>query len=341
MSRLAAQTKRTEQTGQIKPPELSGRAPAAAPLAARALDWDDLRYFLAVVAAGSLSAAARALHVNTTTVLRRIAALERALEARLFARQRSGYHLTADGARLLESLEPVDKHLSSLARDFRARQRDRKGVVRLGLGETLVQTLLAPAAARLAAQAPDILLELVPDSSLKGPARAPRVLTPLRDLDLALRLARPMSGDMLMRKLGDMGYGLYAAPRLAAAYRGTLSGQPVIGFGEGEEPLGPVWWLERQTRAANLIVRSSSVSARLAAACAGLGYAVLPCCIGDARRDLVRLTQNAQPGALEIWLLARTDMARLAHVRAVMDVLIAESAAAAERLRGAPLLADG
>ena len=48
------------------------------------LDWDDLRFFLAVAAAGSLSAAARELNVNTTTVLRRIGNLEAALEARLF-----------------------------------------------------------------------------------------------------------------------------------------------------------------------------------------------------------------------------------------------------------------
>jgi len=330
-------------TRQLHPvaQKLAPQAPAQDDAAARALDWDELRYFLAVVAAGSLSGAARTLAVNTTTVLRRIASLEEALEARLFERQRSGYHLTQAGARLLEHLEPVDKHLSSLARDFRSQQRDRKGVVRLGSGEVLVEALLAPAATRLAARAPDVLLDLVPDSSLKGPGEAPRVFTPLRDVDLALRLARPASGDMLMRKLGDLVYGVYATPALAAGYDGTLAGQPVIGFGEGEAALGPVWWLERHARAANMVLRSSSAAARLAAACAGLGYAVLPCCLGDARRDLVRLTKAAAPGALEIWLLARTDMARLAHVRAVMDALIAQTAAAAGRLRGTPLLADG
>src|SRR5210317_1395216 len=73
----------------------------------RHMDWDDLRFFLAVASAGSLSAAARALNVNTTTVLRRIANLEQALDARLFERLRSGYELTPDGTRLLETLGPV------------------------------------------------------------------------------------------------------------------------------------------------------------------------------------------------------------------------------------------
>ena len=306
----------------------------------RALDWDDLRYFLAVVAAGSLSAAARALYVNTTTVLRRIASLERVLGARLFQRTRTGYHLTRDGARLLESLEPVDKHLSSLARDFHA-AKPRQGLVRLGAGETLVQALMPAVLRRLVRHAPDVLLELVSDPSLKGPGAAPRVLTPLRNVDLALRLARPMSGDMLMRKLGDLPYGLYASPKLAARYQGSLSGQPVIAFGEGEEPLGPVWWLERQAREAHFVFRSSSAAARLAAACAGLGFAVLPACLGDVRRELTRLSCRSSPGALEIWLLARTDMARLAHVRAVMDALVAEASQGAEKMRGAARLADG
>jgi len=84
------------------------------------MNWDDLRYFLAVVAAGSLSGAASQLGVNTTTVLRRVASLEGDLGARLFDRERTGYKVTAAGERLLRALEPVDQRLSSLARDFAA-----------------------------------------------------------------------------------------------------------------------------------------------------------------------------------------------------------------------------
>ena len=94
----------------------------------KGLDWDDLRFFLAVAATGSLSAAARELNVNTTTVLRRIGNLEDALDARLFERLRSGYALTQDGTRLLQSLEPVDNSLSSLQRDFQADSGDVRGL---------------------------------------------------------------------------------------------------------------------------------------------------------------------------------------------------------------------
>src|SRR5690606_10345070 len=64
---------------------------------ANADNWDDLRVFLAVARAGSLSGAARSLGVNHSTVFRRIGAFERALEVRLFDRLPGGYVLTAAG----------------------------------------------------------------------------------------------------------------------------------------------------------------------------------------------------------------------------------------------------
>ena len=165
----------------------------------RDLDWDDLRFFLAVAAAGSLSAAARELNVNTTTVLRRIGNLEEALEARLFERLRSGYTLTQDGTRLLQSLEPVDTSLSSLQRDFQADSGAYGGIVRLSASDVVAGGLIGPAVPEFLKSAPDIALDIITDPSLSGPGGAPRVMNVLRDVDIALRLARPTQGDMLAR----------------------------------------------------------------------------------------------------------------------------------------------
>ena len=212
----------------------------------RVADWDDYRFFLAVSAAGSLSAAARALRVNTTTVLRRIGHLEQSLDVRLFERLRSGYALTNEGARLLQALDPVDQRLSALERDFQSGKADEKGVIRLGLNTMLAAKLVAPALARFNAASPDIIMDMVIDHGLSGPGAAPRVLNHLRDVDVALRLARPTQGDMLVRKLGDLAYGLYAsqgylAAQAAEVSASDLSGHNIIGFLENEMPVGPVW----------------------------------------------------------------------------------------------------
>ena len=180
----------------------------------KGLDWDDLRYFLAVAATGSLSAAARELNVNTTTVLRRIGNLEEALDARLFERLRSGYALTQDGTRLLHSLEPVDNSLSSLQRDFQAGSGNVRGVVRLSASEVVAGGLLGPLLQNFQEKSPDVALDIITDPSISGPGAAPRVMNALRDVDIALRLARPTQGDMLVRKLTDVAYGLYAVQQL-------------------------------------------------------------------------------------------------------------------------------
>src|SRR5260370_30511299 len=59
------------------------------------IDWDDVRYFLAVARGGSVRAAADRLGVNHSTVLRRIAQLEKHLGAQMFDKLPSGYRLTA------------------------------------------------------------------------------------------------------------------------------------------------------------------------------------------------------------------------------------------------------
>ena len=65
------------------------------------MNWNDLKYFLAVARAGSLSGAAEALETTASTASRRIDALEAAIKTRLFVRLPGGYHLTDEGARLL------------------------------------------------------------------------------------------------------------------------------------------------------------------------------------------------------------------------------------------------
>lgn len=305
----------------------------------RVADWDDYRFFLAVSAAGSLSAAARALRVNTTTVLRRIGHLEQSLDVRLFERLRSGYALTNEGARLLQVLDPVDQRLSALERDFQSGKADEKGVIRLGLNTMLAAKLVAPALARFNAASPDIIMDMVIDHGLSGPGAAPRVLNHLRDVDVALRLARPTQGDMLVRKLGDLAYGLYAsqgylAAQAAEVSASDLSGHNIIGFLENEMPVGPVWWMSRMERTGDVVMRASCSETRQVAVASGLGVGALPVIAADADPTLVQILPPSTIGMLELWLLVRSDMAKMPKIRQVMDFLVSEVRNNNERLQG-------
>lgn len=293
------------------------------------LDWDDYRFFIAVATAGSLSSAARQLHVNTTTVLRRIANLEAGLSLRLFERRRSGYSLTADGAQLMQALGPVEQRLTSLSRDLRAGRDDTRQIVKLAAGPTLANEILAPAWPRFVAGFPSVRLDIVPESpGLAGPTGRS---SHLHDVDLALQLVRPTQGDMLVRKLGDLSYGLYAHHRYLEEYgelRSDLAGHRLIGFLETDAPLGPVWWMSRMERAGDVIARSAIADVRARAVAAGLGLAALPDLVARHYAGLTRLTPQTPLAGLEIWLLARNDMVKMPHIRRVMDFVIDEVKAA-------------
>ncbi|EJW21597.1 hypothetical protein IMCC14465_13930 [alpha proteobacterium IMCC14465] len=294
----------------------------------RRLDWDDLRFFLSVASNGTLSAAARELTVNTTTVLRRIASLEEALSARLFDRMRSGYHLTQEGLVLQELLGPVDQRLSSLQRDFQAAHAGAKGRVKVSAAETITDAVLAGGMPEFADNYPDIEVSLMHEiPQLQGISA---LNAGLRDVDLAIRTARPTQGDMLVRKLGDLAFGLYAhKDRAATLNEGVeitspeaLADEPLIGFDEEALPTGPVWFLSRVEKSMKLVTRAAGDRARLQMVKENLGVSALPCIIADIDPELQKIAGSEMVGSLELWLLARRDLAQFPHVRTVMDFVI-------------------
>jgi DNA-binding transcriptional LysR family regulator len=252
---------------------------------------------------------------------------------------RSGYELTPDGTRLLETLGPVDQRLTSLHRDFKAGSENYRGVVRVSTSEMIGGSLLGPAVARFTAQMPDVALDVVTEARVTSASSAPRVMNGLRDVDIALRLERPTQGDMLVRKLADIGYGLYAHDDYVKSHgpvptSGDLAGHNIIGFSEEDRPFGPIWWLSRAERAGNVVMRSGSPMTRAGAVQTGSGLAALPCFYAQNLPNVQCLAGPELLGALELWLLTRSDLARLGHVRAVMDFLIAEVQGNARLLAG-------
>src|SRR5436309_8694297 len=103
-----------------------------------ALDWEDIRYFVALARYGTLSATARGLRVNHATVARRVASLETRLGRPLFNRGADGYALTAQGKAVLEEARRMDDAaLSVLSRLDAATELS--GMVRLTAGRVLAE----------------------------------------------------------------------------------------------------------------------------------------------------------------------------------------------------------
>lgn len=283
------------------------------------LDWDDLRYFLAIHRAGTLAKAAAELSINATTVGRRLTNLEERVEARLFDRTPDGYVLTLTGRDLLPRAERMEVEALGVARDITGRDQRAVGSVRLSGTEMIVTRFIAPHLPRFREQYPEITLELECTNRMVSLSR--------READVALRLSRPREENVITRKLASVPLALYAARSYLDAHgpppdpESSLRGHTVLLFAATRMFALENEWLSARLDAAQVSLRADSVSSLYAATVAGAGIALLPRAVADLDAQLVRLDTRSAPEPRTIWQTVHADLQRSARVRAVLAFL--------------------
>lgn len=296
---------------------------------APALDWDDLRYVLAVARHGSLLSAARALAVEHTTVGRRVASAERALQTTLFARHQTGLTLTGDGERLLSALTRVEDAIAAAERQAHAVDTSMVGEVVVTAPESFGIGWLAPRLAAFAAHHPGLHVVLEPSGAVKDLSR--------REAEVALRTFRTRDPAIVARRACDIGYALYASraflARAPVRRARDLADRPLLA---GPESDREARWLRALT--GDVAPRFTCVVAvaLVAAARAGAGVAVLPRFLGDAEPELVEVAlPDAPPAPYDtLWLTVHKDLRATPRVRAVKEFLVDTLAKEASALRG-------
>jgi DNA-binding transcriptional LysR family regulator len=144
------------------------------------IDWDDVRYFLAVARGGSVRAAAEHLGVNHATVLRRIAQLEERLGAQMFEKLPSGYRLTAAGEEVVEFANQMEASSHQLETRVFGRDQSVRGLLRVTLAPPLATHLLMPDFADFARLHPDIEMDILSSGELANLTN--------READVAIRV---------------------------------------------------------------------------------------------------------------------------------------------------------
>ncbi len=284
---------------------------APAPQRAGALDWENLRFFLALARTGSLSAAAKRLGVDRNTVARRVGALEEQLGLSLFERGPQGWTRTGAGQELAELASRVEEDVLAVARHADAHDRALGGTVRLTTASHLAAFLVVPAVPALRARHPGLVLEVAADQRTFDLTR--------READLALRMGRPRDSGLVTRKLSDVAYRLYASREHAAGRRPVdFAADAFLGFDDSLSSVPQERWLARVAPDRRVVFRSNSTASLVAAARLGIGVAVLPCFVADRDPALVRL-DGPEPVPHELWLLVHGDLRRTPRVRAVIE----------------------
>ncbi|HEU4382375.1 MAG TPA: LysR family transcriptional regulator [Anaeromyxobacteraceae bacterium] len=297
--------------------ERRGGRPRAEALLRAVASWDDIRFFLAVHRAGSLSAAAVPLGVTQPTCGRRIAALEASLGVRLFERFPDGLRITREGAALLDAAIRMEQGAHDLALRAAVEDGDLEGVVRIGTTELLACAFLVGALPRVRERYPGIRVELAlsnEESDLLG-----------REVDVAIRFrpqgARPTPGALVARRLGDEAFGLYGTDaylrrRGAPADPRVLAHHDVVVY-SGRHPASE--WCASAFRGAVVVLSAPSMQVTAAAIAAGLGLGVIP---ARAARLWPQLRPISPPVAHGTgWLVVHPDLRRVPRIRVVVDAL--------------------
>lgn len=275
-------------------------------------DWQDIRYFLAVAACGTLSGAARHLGVDHATVSRRIAALEAALDARLVERLPRAIKLTALGLSVLERAREMETAADGIARLAKAAHAPLTGRITLSAPPVLVAPLLAAQLGRFHAQHPHILLSVS--------AQGQQVSLSHREADIIVRLVRPQEAGNVTRRIGTMPFALYA-------HRHYLERTPpqdwqFIAFDAQYADMPQQQWLLEIAGNRPVVCELNYISEHLIAARAGVGVAGLPRFLGDRDPELARIDAPVLTFQREIWIATHLDLRSTPAIRAVMDFVI-------------------
>ena len=274
-------------------------------------DWDDLRFFLALCEAGTLTGAARATGAEHTTVARRIDALEAALAARLFDRFPKGWSLTAAGTALVPHARKLEDDMHALLNVARGAS-EVVGSVRVSAPPALAACLLAPRLRAPLARLPGIEIDL------RAEARTTDLMR--RQADIALRFARPTAPGLVAKVLAHVDYGLYAQADYAAA---RLPAQwEFLGYDDLQQDAPQQEWLDKVRGDRRYSVRSNDLLTLLQAAVAGCGVGVFPRYAAAGAPGMVALDPPC-PVRRKLWLVMHDDVRRAPHVRAVADEIIA------------------
>ena len=295
------------------------------------LRWDDVRLFLALCRAPTVASAAAELGVDASTVSRRLATLEDELGAVLFDRNREGITPTEPAEDLMPVAEEIEAGMLRFANAAQGLEREASGLVRVACAPDVAVVLLLPLFKELLARHPALRIEVEESTT-------PLDLT-RREADLALRVVRPVRGDLVVTRLLQAHWVLAASPALAASI-GKLrkwNDVPWISWTESHAHAPQPRWLAKHAREIEPILRTDSFAVQLAAAASGLGVVLVPepsaLHHGLERVKLAPALREAAEDwpVSDLFLVAHRALREVPRVRVLWDLLVERLAADTRR----------
>ena len=280
-----------------------------------------MRSFLAVLDAGSVSAAAKRSGAQQPTLSRHVAELEAQLGAPLFERTGRGVVPTGAALAIVDAARRMEDAALALGRGLASARSPTRGVVRVTTSQVAATWLLPAVLARLQREHPEIEIELVASNELTNLLR--------READIAVRMVRPVQQSLIARKLGEIeivaaAHQRYLAEAPPLRVPEDLAAHRLIGFDRDDAIIRGAARMGLVLSRGDFALRTDDQVAygRLVAAGAGVGFV--------ARYNLrdwpgvVAVLPTLAVGALPCWLAVHREIRSNPLVRTVYDFLASE-----------------
>ncbi len=271
------------------------------------LNWDDLKFFLAVCRTGSVRSAAKSLGVNHATVSRRINSFELSLGQRLFDRTAKGYARTKLGDEIFHEASYLEDRLGTVERKIAGNDEQLKGDIRVTMPDLLGQILLLEGIASFCLQYPEIEIDIADSNELLNLAN--------READVAFRICKEPPEYLIGRKLAVLHRACYIAKKHEPMLKqeGWLEQQNWIGWSDKERR--PIGKLAREYPRFSSKHKIYNGALQAAACKNGMGVSILLCVSADLDPELIRVPPYTSEGKYDLWVLSHPDLRKNAKVQ--------------------------
>lgn len=264
------------------------------------MDWDKLRVFHVVAAAGSFTRAGETLGLSQSALSRQIGALEESLGVQLFHRHARGLLLTEQGELLESAARAIFAQLSMVEGRLTDARSLPEGTLRITIAGFLGSTWLAPKLALFNERYPDIQLAILHDDRIYD--------LNMREADAAIRLYETEQSDLVHHSLGTIEFQIYGARAYLDRHGRPekprdLKDHLLLGYPDGMPvPFNDANWLFRmagvdQQDHGSKIMMMNSLFSIYNAARGGAGLASLPQHLIQESDDLeIVLPKIRRPG---------------------------------------------
>lgn len=284
------------------------------------LDWDDMRFFLALCRHKSFVSAALELNTTHPTVARKISGLEDSLQSQLFQRTAKGCRLTPEGEMLLPYAEKLESTFIHLLEAVSGKNSQLVGGVRIGAPNGFGNLFLASRLINFQTLHPELEIELLALPKYYSLSK--------REVDILISLNKPTGGNVVTRKLISYKLGLFATEKYLQGKNeirrsDDLRQHRIVGFIDDLMFDQDMKFIEEIAPGLKTHFRSSTVVTQMNALIADGGIGVLPYFMANTVDNLVPVLPEKNLERV-FWLQVNPDSRQLARVRTTIDFIVTQ-----------------